>query len=255
MDQLARNKKASPPVALHRPRRWSVTGYYSNEFAGYNLSDQDSTAANGKDIDKKEKHVYAASAMVVVNYKLSGNWVIQTGLGYSWTKSSASPTTSYAVNNNGQIKYQVNTLSGYGYLPVSSLAPAQVGDSVVTDKSYTRLHYLNVPFVLSYAFHVKRLSLMTGAGFSINYLTGATLESKLKDASNNHQEYFVKMYGLKRLDYGILLKTELAYAIDPHWSINLAASFKNALTPINLHTVVSTYPYNLGVGAGIRYNF
>jgi hypothetical protein len=255
MEQLARAKKTSLSVALQRPRRWAVTGYYSNEFAGYNLSDQDSIAANGKEIDKKEKHVFSASVMVLVNYKLSENWVIQTGLGYSWAKSHASPTTSYAVNNNGEIKFQVNTLSGYGYLPASPSAPAQVGDSVVTEHSTTRLQYLNAPFILSYALHFKRLTLLPGMGFSLNLLTGATLETKLQSASYNQQDYIVKMYGLKRFSYGVLLKTELGYAVDRHWSIDMMVSFKNALTPINLHTVVATYPYNLGIGAGIRYGF
>jgi Outer membrane protein beta-barrel domain len=253
--QPAMPKKASSLVALQRLRQWSVTAYYASELAGYSLTDQDSTAANGKEIDKKEKHVLSSSAVVLVNYQFSKHWGIETGLGYSWAKSHASPTTSYAVNNNGEIKFQVNTLSGYGYVPASSSSPAQVGDSVAVEHTTTTLHYLNAPFMLSYVLHFKKLTLMPGMGFSLNLLTGATLETRLRSASYVQQEYTVKMYGLKRLNYGMLLKTELAYAIDPHWSIDMVASFKNALTPINLHTVVATYPYNLGVGAGIKYSF
>jgi hypothetical protein len=255
MVQLSRNKKASSTVVPQPPRRWAVTGFFSSEFAGYNLTDRDSIAANGKEIDKKEKHVLSSSAMILINYRLSENWVFETGLGYSWAKSHASPTTSYAVNNNGEIKFQVNTLSGYGYVPASSSAPAQVGDSVAIEHSTTTLHYLNAPFILSYAFHFKRLTLMPGIGFSLNLLTGAALETKLTSTFYSQQDYIVKMYGIKRLNYGLLLKTELGYAIDPHWSLDMVASFKNALTPINLHTLVATYPYNLGIGAGIKYSF
>lgn len=255
LPRLTAPKQTISLLAPQRPRRWAITGVYRSEFAGYNITDKDSMAVNGNEIDKKEKNVLSSDVMLLLNYKLSKHWVIETGLGYSWAKSHASPTTSYAVSNNGEVKFQVNTLSGYGYVPASASTPPQVGDSVLVQHSTTTLHYVNIPFMLSYALQLKRLTLMPGVGISLNSLTGATLETKLRSAYYSQQDYVVRMYGLKRLNYGVLIKAQLAYAIDPHWSIDMVASFKNALSPINLRTVVATYPYNMGVGAGITYNF
>jgi Outer membrane protein beta-barrel domain len=254
-DQLSRFKRSNSGISPHWPTRWSVTGYFSKEFAGYNLSDHDSLAANGREVDKKERPVYSASAVVLVNYNLKGNWVLQSGLSYSWSNSIANPTTSYAVNNNGEIKFKVNTVSGYGYLPVSASTITQVGDSVITGNSYTKLHYLTMPFIVAYRFRVKKFTVMAGLGLTLNLLTGATLETKLQGASYSPDEVEVKMYGLKKTNYGALVKVDLQYPIYRNWSVDLVTSFKNTLTPINLHTVIATYPYNLGIGLGIIHAF
>lgn len=254
-EQIGMFNKIRSVGPLHVPGRWSVTGYFSKEFAGYNLSDHDSTGANGREIDKKEKSIYSASAVVVVSYKLFGRWSIQSGLGYSWSNSIANPTTSYAVVNNGEIKFRVNTVSGFGYLSTSTSVVPNVGDSVITDKSYSRLRYLTIPLIASYRFKIKRLTLLAGMGVTVNFLAGATLESKLQDPIYNQNESTVSMYGLKRINCGVLLKTELQYPIYPGWSIDLVSSFKNTLTPINIHTSYSTYPFNLGIGLGISHAF
>jgi hypothetical protein len=254
-DQLSRFKKTNAGISPRWPIRWSVTGYFSKEFAGYNLSDHDSIAANGREVDKKEKPVYSASAVVLVSYNLGEKWVLQSGFSYSWSNSLANPTTSYAVKNNGQIKFQVNTLSGYGYLPISPAAPTQVGDSAITGNSFTKLHYLSVPFIASYKFRIRKFTVIAGMGFTLNLLTSATLETKLQGAPYSQDEVEVKMYGLKRMNYGALVKAELQYPIYRNWSLDLVAGFKNTLTPINLHTVISTYPYNLGIGLGISHTF
>jgi len=190
-----------------------------------------------------------------VNFNVSGKWILQSGFSYSWSKSLANPTTSYAVNDNGQIKFKVNTVSGYGYLPISPSVPTQVGDSVITGKSYTKLHYLTMPFIVSYKFRIRKFTVMAGMGFTLNLLTSAILETKLQDASYSQDEIEVKMYGLKKTNYGALVKADLQYPIYRNWSLNLVASFKNTLTPINLHTIISTYPYNLGIGLGISHSF
>jgi hypothetical protein len=255
-DQIGKLKKASRAIAPQLPSRWSVTGYFSKEFAGYNLSDHDSTGANGREIDKKERSVFSASAGIFFGYKLKGNWVIQSGLGYSWSNSIANPTTSYAVkDNNGNIRFQINTVSGYGYLPASTSGTTQVGDSVLTDKSHTSLRYLSMPLMVSREFQLKRLRFLAGVGVTASLLTSATLTSKIQGPAYTQQESVVRMYGLEKLNYGVALKTEMQYPLFPGWWIDLMVSFKNTLSPINLHSTLSTYPYNLGIGLGISHSF
>jgi hypothetical protein len=245
-------KKLSPVHLADPPRRWSLTGYFAQELAGYNLADHDSTAASGREIDKKATSLFSASGGLLVGYRLSKKWLIQSGFIYSWSRSISDPSVAYAVtDNNGNTKYKLNTPTGYGFLPSSS----SIGDSVETDQSSTRLHYLSIPLIASYAFDVKRFTFLTGAGVIGNLLTSATVASKIKGPSSPQAESIVTLYGLRKINYGLFLKAEIQYAIRADWSVNLTLTSKNALTPINTNMTYSTFPYYVGLGIGMTHRF
>ena len=245
-------KKANPIHLVNQSRRWSISGYFSHELAGYNLADHDSTGAGHKEIDKKYNSLVSASAGILVGYQLTKKWLLQTGLLYSWSSSLGDPTTAYAVtDNNGNTKYLLNTVAGYGYLPSSSPA----GDSVKTDQSSSRLHYLSIPVIASYAFYNKRFTFLAGAGLIGNFLTGATVTSRIEGGPTPQPESIVTMYGLRKINYGLLFKAEAKYAVRAGWSLDLMITSKNALTAINTNANYSTYPYYIGVGLGITHSF
>ena len=255
-DQINSIKKVTNSQRANRLDRFSFTGYFSPEFTGFKLSDNDADAADGREIKKRERHFFSASGGILINYRLNRRWNIQSGLSYSWSSSIIDPSKSYAVNDNyGNVHYRINTISGYGYLPSSSSVAPNVGDSVLTDKAHSRLHYLTIPMIVSYGFKLHRFTLLAGAGVTFNILARATVESKIHVSSNNQNESIVTLYGLKKINYGILLKTELQYQFDSNWWINLIPSFNNALGPINIHSAFSTYPYNFGIGLGISHRF
>jgi hypothetical protein len=245
-------KKGNPIHLVNRPRRWSISGYFSRELAGYNLADHDSTGAGHKEIDKKYNSLVSASAGILVGYQLTKKWLLQTGLLYSWSSSLGDPTTAYAVtDNNGNTKYLLNTVAGYGYLASSSPA----GDSVKTDQSSSRLHYISFPVIASYAFYKKRFTFLAGAGLIGNFLTGATVTSRIEGGPTPQPESIVTMYGLRKINYGLLFKAEAQYAVRAGWSLDLMITSKNALTAINTNANYSTYPYYIGVGLGITHTF
>ncbi len=236
--------------------RISVASYFSKEFAGYNLSDDDATAADGREIEKRERNVFSASVGINVNYRIKKRWVIQTGLSYSWSNSIIDSSKSYAVlGNDGIVKYKFNTISGYSFLqPLPAIQP-KVGDSVYTANAYSQLHYLTVPVVLCYGIPMKKFSLLIGAGVSFNILTSATVATKIYGLNYSQDESAIPMKGLKKINYGILLKAELEYHINSKLGIDLIPCFKNSLTPINIHSALSAYPYNFGIGVGLSYKF
>ena len=234
----------------------SITSYFSQEFAGYNFTDKDSTSPRGKEIDQRERNVFSVSVGVYVNYKFKKRWVLQSGIGYSWSRSNIDSSTCYAVNdNNGNVQFKLNTVSGYGYLHPSSSVQPSVGDSVSTAKAYSQLHYLTIPLLLSYNFSLKRFSLLVSGGVTFNLLTSATLETNTYGSGFPEKEYLVNMMGLKKINYGIVLKADLEYHINYKLGIDLIPSFKNTLSPINLRTAISAYPYNFGIGLGVTYRF
>jgi Outer membrane protein beta-barrel domain len=245
-------KKASVVHLAGRPNRWSVTGYFAQELAGYNLADHDSTAANGREVDKKETSIFSASGGLFVGYRLTKRWILQSGLIYSWSNSISDPTTAYAVTgNNGATKYQFNTPTGYGFLPAS----VATGDSVQTDKSSSRLHYLSIPIMASYIFKTKEFTFLAGAGVMGNILTSAKVATTIEGTSGQQPESIVTLYGLRKISYGLIFKAEMQYAFRANWSLNLMVTSKNALTSINTNGRYLTYPYYIGLGLGISHTF
>ena len=102
---------------------------------------------------------------------------------------------------------------------------------------------------------MKRFSLLIGAGASFNVLTSAEIETKTYGNGVPEKEYEVNMMGLKKINYGIMVKLDLEYRLNSKIGVNIIPCFKNTLTPINLETSVAAYPYNFGIGAGITYRF
>jgi hypothetical protein len=236
--------------------RLSVTPFYSKEFAGYSLTDNDLTGVNGQEIEERERNVFSASVGFYLNYNINRRWVLQSGISYSWSKSNIDSGTSYAVvDGNGSIQYKLNTISGYGYLKPASATQPNVGDSVYTAKSYSQLHYLTIPLIVSYRIPLRRFSLLIGVGASFNLLTNAELQTKTYGNGDPEKKYSVKLMGLKKVNYGAMVKLDLEYQINSNLGVNIIPCFKNTLSPINLQSAITAYPYNFGIGAGITYRF
>ena len=236
--------------------RLSIEPYFSKEFAGYNFEDNDLTGANGKQIEEQERTVFSASWGFYLNYKINRHWVLQTGAGYSWSKSMIDSSTTYAVKiENGNVQFKMNTVSGYGYIFSPSTTSPSVGDSLLTARTYCRLQYISIPAILSYVIGMKKFTLMMGAGGTCNFLANADLETDVYGSTYEKYESNIPIKGLKKVNFGMIVKTDLSYAITRDWGINLISSFKNTLGPININSALSAYPYNFGVGLGMTYHF
>jgi hypothetical protein len=247
-------------IRLEQPKfmdRFSITPYFSQEFAGYNFSDNDITAPNGKEIEKAERNIFSASVGIYLNYKINKRWMLQTGLSYSWSRSIMDSSQSYAVKNEGgDIAFKLNTASGFSYLHSPSFIIPMVGDSLATAKTHSELHYITVPLVLSYRIPMHRFTLLAGAGMTFNVLTHATIETDIYGANYKQNESEIPLNGLKKINLGLLVKAEIQYRLTPHMAVSLIPSFKNTLGPINMNSSsLSAYPYNFGIGAGIVYLF
>ncbi len=234
--------------------RFSITPYFSHEFAGYNPVDDDTRGPNGKEMDVQQRNVFSASAGVYFNFKVNKKWTIQSGVSYSWANSYIDSSKSFAVKDyNGDIQFKLNTNMGYGYLKPSSAVPPNVGDSILTAKTYSQLHYLTIPLIISYNISMNRFSLMVGGGVTFNIKTSGALETRTYGPGYTEKEYNVNILGLKKTNFGMMVKADLQYHVSSKIGIDLIPSFKNTLGPINLPGALSAYPFNFGIGLGVSF--
>ena len=234
--------------------RFSITPYFSHEFAGYNPVDDDTRGPNGKEMDVQQRNVFSASAGVYFNFKINKKWTIQSGVSYSWANSYIDSSKSFAVKDyNGNIQFKLNTSMGYGYLKPYSVVPPNVGDSILTAKTSSKLNYLTIPLITSYNISMKRFSLLVGGGVTFNIKTSGSLETRTYGPGYAEKEYNVNILGLKKTNFGMMLKADLEYRLNSRIGIDLIPSFKNTLGPINLPGALSAYPYNFAIGLGISY--
>ncbi|HEY1870798.1 MAG TPA: outer membrane beta-barrel protein [Chitinophagaceae bacterium] len=240
----------------HTKHRFSLTPFFSKEFVGYSLADNDVSAADGKEIEKRERNVFSASVGAYLNYELTRKWSLQTGVYYSWSNSLIDSTTNYAVQDNqGNVQFKLNMIAGYGYLHTldnNTQQPA-VGDSISAAKAHSRLHFISVPIVVNYNFYVNKFLISIGAGGSINILTKANLETKIY-GSNFEQNLEIPIKGIKKINYGVILKAEIEYQLFRAVGVEVIPCFKSTLSPINFNSALSTYPYNFGIGFGVKFS-
>ncbi|HET7003609.1 MAG TPA: outer membrane beta-barrel protein, partial [Puia sp.] len=191
------------PQKIKFADRLSITPYFSQEFAGYNFTDNDVTATNGKEIEKAERNIFSASVGLYVNYNVNKKWILQTGISYSWSRSIMDSSQSYAERNAaGDIAFKLNTASGFSFLHTPSFIAPMVGDSMATAKTHNELHYITVPLVLSYRIPFRRFTFLAGAGMTFNVLTHATLETDIYGANFKQNESEIPLRGLKKINFG-----------------------------------------------------
>jgi Outer membrane protein beta-barrel domain len=255
--KVSDNRQIIKPQKTKFRDRLSVTPYFSKEFAGYNFTDHDVTAPNGKEVERAERNIFSASVGMYINYKINKKWMLQSGISYSWSRSLMDSSQSYAeMNAAGDIAFKLNTASGFSFLHAPSFIVPMVGDSMATAKTHNELHYITIPLVLSYRIPFRRFTFLAGAGMTVNILTHATLETDIYGINFKQNESEIPLRGLKKINFGLLVKTEIQYRVNSKMAVSLIPSFKNTLGPINLNnTSLQAYPYNFGIGAGIVYLF
>jgi hypothetical protein len=97
--------------------------------------------------------------------------------------------------------------------------------------------------------------LLVGGGVTLNIKTSGTLETRTYGPGYPEKEYNVNILGLKKTNFGMILKADLEYQVNSRFGIDLIPSFKNTLGPINLPGALSAFPYNFGIGLGVSYRF
>ena len=241
---------------------WEINGFASTDRGLYHL-DNDAENNNGtntqdesKKIDKREKHEPSFSTALMTTRQFSRQFGLKTGIIYSNTAIVIAPHEMYATQQpNGSIAYKFIASSGYSFVkPAFGPAPT-VGDSIKSATAQHNLQSTSLPLMLLYKLNIKKFSIMPAAGVSANFITRATIQTEVTEASNRETVNIDGLNGMRNFYMGFIADIDLQYRFNKKWSANLLPAFKYAITPITKNNVVKTFPYSFGIGAGFSYKF
>jgi hypothetical protein len=235
--------------------RFSLTPFVSPDIAWYYLQNDivGNQPDNVSEIERQEKHEFSFTYGALVDYKINKHWGLQSGLTLSNTNIIVQPETIYAQKDiAGNIKYRINTSSGYGYvLPAFSANPA-VGDSLYTFGSSHSLQYIGIPLVLTYNVTKGKFKFNVLAGLSANFLIKAKLKTTVEKGFDNEIETVDNLLGPKKVYFSGLAGVGVDYKLMRNTSINFAPVMRFALNPINKDATVKSYPNSFGFAVGLK---
>lgn len=260
--QLSPNKTLAKSQAHKNFKSYfTITPYASVDYTRYELDDDDhdpnNTTDEKQDIEGREMHQVSYSAGVLGKWQFSPKFSLKTGLVYSNIAIAIRPQTLYAAaEGNQRTGYKFITSAGYAFVnPVFSSSPA-VGDSITATMAHHHLQYLNIPLMAGYKISAgKRFSVTPGVGLNASILLSTKVRTEVNEDTDTEMVVINKLQGLQKTYYSFAADVECNYTLNKHIMLTVLPTFKYALISITKNNVVRTYPYSIGLGAGITYRF
>ncbi len=238
-----------------KPSRFSVGAFFSPDIAYYHLQDDNTgnQQDNAVETEESERHEFASTAGVFINYNVNRNWSFQSGLTYSNINITVEPKTIYAqTDNSGNIKYRLNTSSGYAYLLPSFSSNPNVGDSIYTAASTHTLRYIDIPVAAKYNIEKGKLIFNVKAGVTANFLTKGRIETEVKKGADHETEVIENLQGLKKFYLSGLASAGVDYMLNKKAALTFEPTWRFALNAINKGAPVKSYPRSFGLAVGVR---
>jgi len=236
---------------------FSITGFYSPDISFFHLQDDPSgnPNTNGVADENNENKTSAFTGGALIDFKNGPHWSLQSGLTLSTTRIDIEfedePLFAKA-DNSGNVKYQVKTVLGYGYILPSFSNNPNVGDSISSLSTKSTLQYLGIPLAVKYSWDKGKFSINAKAGLSGNFLTRGKIETEVEQGNDNETETVDKIYGLKKFYLSGLAGVGLDYNFYKNFSVSFSPTLRFALNPINKNVSVISYPNSLGFSLGLK---
>ncbi|MEP6597135.1 MAG: outer membrane beta-barrel protein [Ginsengibacter sp.] len=235
--------------------RFSVTTFFSPDFASYHLEDDedDNQPDNANTFHKKETHDLSSTSGALMDYKLNNRWSLQSGITFSNTNITLDPTIIYAeIDNTGSIKYRINLSSGYGFILPSFRVNPNVGDSLYVFTSAHNLQYIGIPLAIKYNIEKGKFNFNVFAGTSVNLLVKGKVETLVENGTNNEIEVLNNLHGLKKIYFYGSAGIGMEYKLDKKFALTFSPTMRFALNSINKNASVKSYPNSFGLLSGIK---
>jgi hypothetical protein len=257
---------AKTPAKPATPRgRWFINVFAAPEFLITRLKDDEphffgSTGGprpaddDRRKLKDEERKTSSFSTGVLVQYALFKHIRIGSGISYIQKTTEIAPKKIYAeLDNGGTVKFRYNCASGTSYLSPKDGSVTVIGDSASATSAENRLSYLHIPFTVSYTFTHKKISVSPFAGAGINVLLKEQIETEVTDALGSEHHRVTDIKGLKKTYLSGSLGLQFAYTLNKKCAVLLAPAARFAISSLNEHSNVKSFPLALGLQAGLQW--
>lgn len=252
-DSLKKTSSADS-IAASNQSGFSMSVYFSPDLlTGYSFKSSNNLDESA--IKTGEKQQFSYSSGVNLEYKVTSHISIGAGLAYQSFKFQIAPSVLYAQKQtDGQIGYSV--VSSSGTIDCPYYVNANIGDSLKMSATSTR-SYLGIPVQLKYfAFTTNKVNAFITIGAAINVSTGSQTVMNWQDYWQNEGTSNIStIQGLQTVYYSYSIGVGISYKISNQIGLYLEPAMQGSLTSINKNTPVVSYPYILGLNAGLTYHF
>ena len=253
-------KLTSNMRTIHIPTapRFYAGVFYSPTIPFSHLRDEDHNYGNpySRELEKKESGTYSYSFGFSIGYRLNHKWSLQSGISLSTLNMHLEPEKIYAERDNqGTVKYPINTSSGKGYILPSFSNNPRIGDSLFTKNIKHSLEYTGIPLAIKYNVTFGRLSANLLAGLSANILSKGKISTEVKSGNESELERTHDIHGLKPLYFNGLAGIGFDYNIFKNVSLTFSPTINFAIDPINKNVPVRSYPGTIDFQFGVKTKF
>lgn len=231
----------------------SITAFYSPDLVFYHFEKNALINSNNSNLDKTETESYSSTTGILIDYKISNRWVIESGITLATSNFNLDDETLYAQqDNSGIIQYKLSTPLGNTYLKPSFSNNLNVGDSIFSQSTTQTLQYLEFPIAIKYYLKKGKLTFNALAGISANFLVRGSITTELEYANDNELETTHMIYGLKQFYINGLAGLGADYNFYKNFSVTFSPVFRFALNSINNNLPIQSFPNSFGFALGLK---
>lgn len=232
-----------------------ATIFFSPDIPFSQLRDEDNRYGNiiSRELEKSESASFSSTFGIYIDYEVTDKWSLQSGIKYATININKEPEIIYAEHNNaGEVKYQINTSVGKGYiLPLFSNNP-NVGDSLFTKSTTHSLQYIEIPITAEYYITKGKVSVSLMAGLSANILMCGKITTEVKNGNESEWEKTNEIQGLKPIYFSGITGIGLDYKIYKNLSLHFSPKISVGLNPINNESIVKSFPRTISFEIGLK---
>lgn len=254
------NNTLAPIQPNKTPSRLSLMAFFSPDYSSRILMGGNAGSTASK-YNKGESPLFAFKSGLKIGYDLSEKWNIQLGATYSYMEQKSTPTKlNIDSSETEHVQYSFSTSSGIVNFSSDDFKEDDAG-SLSKSKVYSsfsakeKIQFINVPVLIRYRFLNKKISVYFLGGFTANFIISKQVKLDVLNQPGSLTVNTNKISGLRKMNGGFLFGFECHYNLYKGLAVLLAPTVTGSFTSINKNTPVKSFPFSLGLGAGLIYHF
>ena len=253
LTQIEKTIVPKPSIKSTNQSRFALTAFYSPDITFYHYEDNDQRNLNNNDFKKSETENYSSTFGVLIDYKISKHWGLQSGVTLATSNFDLESKTIYAQrDNSGGIQYKLSTPLGDIFVKPSFSSNPNIGDSLFSKSTTHTLQYVGIPLSVKYNLYKEKFTLNISGGIRANFLTSGKITTELKRGNDNETETTNKIHGLKQSYFSGLASIGVDYNFYKKWSLSFSPTIRFALNSINSNVPVNSFPNSVGFSTGLK---